>query len=1005
MHGIQKIGKVLLVGGVLFGLADSAALNKVYAAPPTATLVVSNKALKIGDTSTLTITFSEAVFGFSAADLTSANVEIGEPSSTDGGITWTATLTPHSDVEAWDQTVTLDNTGVMNLANESNAGTTVSDVFLIDTLRPTLRSPIMISDTALKIGDSATVAFVFKEAVTGFTAADLTVPNGTLSNLASRNGGFTWTATLTPSTFVADATNVLTLHYGGIADTAGNTGTGTVDSPSYAIDTIRPTLASDIEISNTTLNTGSSANVTFTFTEPVTGFTTDDIDVPNGTLSDLASSNGGFTWTAKLTPDSDVSDATNVLTLDYGGLADLAGNSGAGTVYSMNYAVNTKNPVAQSITVSDTMLTIGETTNVTFKFTQPVSGFTTADLKVPNGIVSDLSSNDGGITWTGTLTPNINTQASGGVITLDNTGIFNASGNQGVGTMDSNAYDVDTLRPTATISLSRKTLNVGATAEVTIAFSEAIKAFTKEDLTAPNGTLSPVTSADGGMTWTATLTPKANVASRINAVVLENGAIADLAGNLGAGTTNSDNYEVQTVVPTAIMTVADSALTAGETSPVKIVFSEAVTGLAADDFTVDNGVLSGLASADGGITWTAVLTPTTDTNAAVNHIELRNDGFVSLAGNAGVGTTLSNVYAVMTVAPSGGGSASPSVPTDPPIYTAPVEPSAPVVSTDGTLTLPVGRAGTVSLGDAVRIEIPVGASTRELKLTIGKIADTQNLLTNGEVLASPVFALLKNFPENLSKPVKLSLSFDPRAVPSNRKAALFYYDEMQGAWVEVKGGTLQGDRLVVEVDHFAKYAVFAVEEKKPTTDTPVSGNPQSLTLLDVTGYWAEEAVRKAIAQGFVSGYPDGTFRPNAIVTRAEFAVMLIGALNGETSGEALNFTDASEVGAWAQSAVSQAAQLGILTGYADGSVRPNASITRAEMAVMAARAMKLPAGSGARTSFSDDNRIPAWARDAAAALKTAGAIRGTGANTFNPAAATTRAEAVTLLVNLLRGQK
>ncbi|NGZ76539.1 Ig-like domain-containing protein [Saccharibacillus alkalitolerans] len=696
MRVIQKVGTVLSVGCVLIGLADSAALNKVYAAPPTATLVVSNKALKIGDTSTLTITFSEAVSGFSVADLTSTNVLIGEPSSTDGGTTWTAALTPYSDVEASAQTVTLDNTGVMNSANESNTGKTVSDVFAIDTLRPTLASSIAISDTALKAGDSATVTFVFKEAVTGFTEADLTVPNGTVGGLSS---------------------------------------------------------------------------------------------------------------------------------------------------------------------------------------------------------------------------------------------------------------------------------------------------------------------SDGGITWTATLTPKANVASKSNTVVLENAAIIDLAGNHGTGTTSSDNYEVQTVVPTAAVTVADSTLTAGKTSSVKIVFTEAVTGLAIDDFTVDNGTLSGLASSDGGITWTAVLTPASDTDAEINRLSLRNEGFVSAAGNAGAGTTVSNAYAVKTVTPSGGEPSPPPVSYASPI-SVPVDQvpgNALIVSNDGTLTLPAGRAGTVNLGDAIRVEVPAGAAAKELKLSINRVTDTRNLLNNGEILASPVFELFKSLPENLDKPVKLSLSFDPAAVTGDRKAAVFFYDETRKAWTEIKGGTLQGNRMTVDVDRFAKYAVLAAET--PKTALPGGGKPQDIALRDISGHWSEAAVKQAIGEGFVSGYPDGTFRPDAIVTRAEYALVLMNVLNGHASGAAVSFTDASEIGAWAQTAVSQAVQLGILTGYADGSVRPNAGITRAEMAVMAARALKLSAGSGARTSFSDDSSIPVWAKDAAEVLKKAGVIQGTGANTFKAAAETTRAEAVTLLMNLRKQQE
>ena len=184
-----------------------------------------------------------------------------------------------------------------DLAGNIGSGTTDSANYAIDTVRPT--ASIAIDDTALKIGDTATVTFTFSEAVTGFGVEDVTVANGKLSSLASSDGGVTWTASLTPSASVTDATNILTLDSTGLTDAAGNTGSGTLDSTNYAIDTARPTAS--ISIDDTALKIGETATVTFTFSEAVTGFTTADVTVANGSLSGLASSDGGITWTATLT--------------------------------------------------------------------------------------------------------------------------------------------------------------------------------------------------------------------------------------------------------------------------------------------------------------------------------------------------------------------------------------------------------------------------------------------------------------------------------------------------------------------------------------------------------------------------------------------------------------------------------------------------------------------------------------------------------------------------------
>ncbi|MCM3262453.1 Ig-like domain-containing protein, partial [Paenibacillus lautus] len=116
-----------------------------------------------------------------------------------------------------------DNTGVQNAAGNAGAGTTDSNNYAIDTRRPI--ATIVVTDTALSICETSTVTITFSEAVIGFTNADLTVANGTLSAVSSSDGGITWTATLTPTSGIIDATNIITLDNTGVADLAGNAGT------------------------------------------------------------------------------------------------------------------------------------------------------------------------------------------------------------------------------------------------------------------------------------------------------------------------------------------------------------------------------------------------------------------------------------------------------------------------------------------------------------------------------------------------------------------------------------------------------------------------------------------------------------------------------------------------------------------------------------------------------------------------------------------------------------
>ena len=328
------------------------------------------------------------------------------------------------------------------------------------------------------------------------------------------------------------------------------------------------------------------------------------------------------------------------------------GNPGTGTTASNSYAVDTRRPTA-SIVVSDTALAVGETSLVTFTFSEAVTGFAGADLTVPNGSLAGLSSSDGGVTWTATLTPTASIEDTTNLIALDNTGVADAAGNTGTGTTNSNNYAIDTLRPSASITVSDTTLTAGETSAVTITFNEAVTGLTGADFTVGSGALSGLSSSDGGITWTATLTPAASTSATGARITLDNTGYSDGAGNTGTGSTQSNAYDVQTSNATVTIVVADTSLIVGETSAVTFTFSEAVSGLDVSDLTVANGGVTAPSSSDGGTVWTATLTPAANVEASSNTVVLNNSGVNTVAGgNPGTGTTASNSYAVDTRRPT-----------------------------------------------------------------------------------------------------------------------------------------------------------------------------------------------------------------------------------------------------------------------------------------------------------------------------------------------------------------
>lgn len=171
---------------------------------------------------------------------------------------------------------------------------------------------------------------------------------------------------------------------------------------------------------------------------------------------------------------------------------------------------------------------------------------------------------------------------------------------------------------------------------------------------------------------------------------------------------------------------------------------------------------------------------------------------------------------------------------------------------------------------------------------------------------------------------------------------------------------------------------------------------------DISGHWAEANVLRAAGIGFVNGYTDGTFRPNGQVTRAEFVTMLAKATSLKAQGESkLDFKDLDTIPSWAKPYVGLAVDTGIVNGYSDHTFRPSQTITRAEMAVMAARMLQLPTQQEPKLNYADTDRIASWAGASVAAVSEAGLMKGKGGNRFAPQEMTTRAEAVTLLLSLL----
>ncbi|MCR8844932.1 NEAT domain-containing protein [Paenibacillus sp. SC116] len=179
------------------------------------------------------------------------------------------------------------------------------------------------------------------------------------------------------------------------------------------------------------------------------------------------------------------------------------------------------------------------------------------------------------------------------------------------------------------------------------------------------------------------------------------------------------------------------------------------------------------------------------------------------------------------------------------------------------------------------------------------------------------------------------------------------------------------------------------------------GNEEQSSFGDTKKHWAEKHIVRAVKLGVASGFKDGNFHPNKQITRAEFAAIISRALKLEGSASDSSFEDADKIPSWARKHVSLAVKNGLIVGYKDGTFQGNKTMTRAELAVIIARAVKLKVNEKASSTFADAKSIPSWAIKSVTAAVEAGLIKGKANNRFDPNATATRAEAVTLVLRML----
>lgn len=196
------------------------------------------------------------------------------------------------------------------------------------------------------------------------------------------------------------------------------------------------------------------------------------------------------------------------------------------------------------------------------------------------------------------------------------------------------------------------------------------------------------------------------------------------------------------------------------------------------------------------------------------------------------------------------------------------------------------------------------------------------------------------------------------------------------------------------------------EDKPEDEEKPADGAQEEVksgSFRDVTSaHWAFASVERAAEMGLVTGYSDGTFRPDAAVTRAQFVLMLWRMCGKPAAAKAASFADASAD--WYQDALSWAVEKGYVNGLSDTRFGPDAPITRQQaMAIL----FRLNGGQSGteltltgiyEQTFADSTTIASWAKDATWWAVYHELVSGVGGSRIAPEANASRAQIAAILL-------
>ncbi len=569
--------------------SDSATNESTASAVPTITQDSTNPTASIsfgvtGPTNAasipVTVNFSEDVSGFDASDVSVGNGTLSD------FVSVSATQATFNVAPSADGNVTIDIAGGAAsdaAGNSSNAATQAS--IGSDTTKPTVSfTPVLSAATNVS---PLRVTVQFSEDVAGLDLSDLSITNGSASDLTG--SGSLYSFDLTPA---ADGEVVVSLAGDAVADAASNTN----NSAEYHVQSDRtaPGTPSVSSPAATTLTNAASISITGSLAAA------EDTLVrvyreSDGSVAGEQLLLGGLTeFSISVTLTANSSDRFLVTA------SDSVGNESA----SVATAVVTQDSHAPvtTVAISGSNPSNATTLSASVSFDEDVIGFTADDVTVFNATLSNFVAVDGSH-FTFDLTP-----TEDGTVTVHVAAEAASDGAGNTSGAASTSIESDRSAPLMSLTAPEGPTN-SATLDFTVMFSETVMGLTTDDFSVTNGSIESLTGS--GAEYHLIVTPTSD---GLVSVSLADGAASDAAGNTSSGA--SAQAHSDRTAPTVSILSESNELTNAESIEVTITFNEAVDGFSAEDLSIVNGSASDFGGS--GSSYWFTLTPTSDGTVTVD---------------------------------------------------------------------------------------------------------------------------------------------------------------------------------------------------------------------------------------------------------------------------------------------------------------------------------------------------------------------------------------------------